>query len=66
MQTAAEDPLLTPSAVAARLCLHRETVYDWMRRGVIRYVIIGRGTQRPRKRIRASEVERQIRNPYLG
>lgn len=57
------DPLLTPREVARRLGLHRETVYQWMRKGVIRYVEIGRGTTRPRKRIAESEVARQLREP---
>lgn len=57
------DPLLTPRDVARRLGIHRETVYEWMRKGIILYVEIGQGRQRPRKRIRESEVVRQLREP---
>lgn len=57
------DPLLTPAEVAHRLGLHRETVYEWMRKGVIRYVEIGQGRKRPRKRVRTSELARQVRAP---
>lgn len=57
------DLLLTPREVARRLGLHRDTVYQWMRKGIIRYVTIGKTHERPRKRIRESEVARQLREP---
>lgn len=56
------DKLLTPQQVADRLNVHRETVYEWMRKGIIQYVEIGLGQQRPRKRVRESEVARQLRD----
>ena len=55
------DLLLTPQEVARRLSINRETVYLWMRKGVIHYVTVGQGRRRPRKRIRTSEVARQLR-----
>jgi excisionase family DNA binding protein len=57
------DPLLTPGEVAEHLRIDRETVYLWMRKGIIRYVEIGVGEWRPRKRVRTSEVARQLREP---
>lgn len=57
------DPLLSPADVARALNINRETVYTWMRKGIIRYVEIGAGSRRPRKRVRASEVARQLREP---
>ena len=58
-----DDRLLSPADVADRLGLNRETVYAWMRKGILRYVEIGLGKTKPRKRIRESELARQIREP---
>lgn len=55
------DPLLTPLEAAEKLNIHRETLYDWLRRGWIHYVLIGNAEQRPLKRIKLSELERHIR-----
>lgn len=60
------DPLLKPSEVATSLGLHRETIYLWMRKGIIRFVIVGQGEKRPRKRIRESEMRRHIREPQTA
>lgn len=53
------DRLLKPRDVAAALGLHAETLYRWMRNGVVSYVLVGPETsQRRRKRIRESEMQR--------
>lgn len=54
------DPLLTPAEAAKRLGIHRETLYLWMKKGAVRYVLVGRFVGRRKKRIRASEVARQL------
>lgn len=53
------DPLLRPRDVAGTLGIHKETLYRWMRLGIIAFVYVGPETaQRRRKRIRTSEVTR--------
>jgi predicted site-specific integrase-resolvase len=55
------DKLLKPKDVAAALSLNPETLYRWMRNGVVQFVWVGpKDAKRRRKRIHASELARLV------
>lgn len=51
---AENDPLLKPKEAARRLSVNIETVRRWMRKGVLRVVLVG---PYQRQRVRQSDVE---------
>jgi hypothetical protein len=56
-----DDKLLKPKDVAAALSLDPETLYRWMRNGVVNFVLVGPvDSKRRRKRIRSSELTRLV------
>jgi predicted site-specific integrase-resolvase len=59
------DRLVKPKDAAAALGLHVETLYRWMRLGLVKFVFVGPsdGRQRRGKRIRASEISRLQHDP---
>ncbi len=51
-----EEKLYTVNEAAARLNVHRATIYEWMRTGKLRFVIVGQ-----RRRIPQSAIDEFIK-----